>query len=142
VGRLAEWSEHNGDSGNLSRGYPQVQIWDPDNPSVQKYGAAKGSVAPLWNDYEENPGKWPLVKADNPGRPVEHLHIKMVGKQVWVWFNGKLTVEGSVLDNYWHLKDKAPIIDQGPIELQTHGSEIRFRNIYVRELDEDGKPVK
>ena len=23
---------------------------------------------------------------------------------------------------------------KGPIELQTHGSEIRFRNIYVREI--------
>ena len=56
---------HNGDSGVYLRGYPQVQVWDPDNPREVKNGAAKGSGA-LWNDNPENPGKWPLVKADNP----------------------------------------------------------------------------
>ena len=133
--------EHNGDSGIYLRGYPQVQIWDPDNPSVQKYGAAKGSGA-LWNDFDDNPGKWPLVKADNAVGEWNTFHIKMVGDKVWVWFNDKLTVDGSVLDNYFHLKDHGHIIDKGPIELQTHGSEIRFRNIYVQELDEQGKPMK
>ena len=27
-----------------------------------------------------------------------------------------------------------PVLPTGPIELQTHGSEIRFKNIYVREI--------
>jgi hypothetical protein len=132
---------HNGDSGIYLRGYPQVQIWDPDNESVAKLGAPKGSGA-LWNDRDDNPGKWPLVKADNPVGEWNTFHIKMVDKKVWVWFNGKLTVDGSVLDNYWHKKDNAPIIGEGPLELQTHGSEIRFRNIYVRELDDAGEPKK
>ena len=52
---------HNGDSGHL-RGYPQVQVWDPDNPREVGNGAPKGSGA-LWNDNNDNPGKWPLVKA-------------------------------------------------------------------------------
>ena len=56
---------HNGDSGVYLRGYPQVQVWDPDNPREVKNGAAKGSGA-LWNNNPDNPGKWPLVKADNP----------------------------------------------------------------------------
>jgi hypothetical protein len=27
-------------------------------------------------------------------------------------------------------------VARGPIELQTHGSEIRFRNIFIREISE------
>ena len=58
--------------------------------------------------------------------------IKMVGSRVWITLNGKPTVEGQVLDNYFDRK--APLVARGPIELQTHGSEIRFRNIFVREI--------
>jgi len=41
-------------------------------------------------------------------------------------------VDGQVLDNYFDRS--APLVTRGPIELQTHGSEIRFRNIFVREI--------
>ena len=47
-------------------------------------------------------------------------------------FNGKPTVDGQALDNYFN-RD-APVLPTGAIELQTHGSEIRFRNIYIREI--------
>jgi hypothetical protein len=122
---------HNGDSGIYLRSFPQVQIWDPDNPSVASVGAPKGSGA-LWNNNDDNPGKWPLVKADNPVGQWNTFRIKMIGSRVWVWFNGKLTVDGQILDNYF---DRAKaVLPRGPIELQTHGSEIRFRNVYIRTL--------
>jgi hypothetical protein len=121
----------NGDSGIYLRDYPQVQVWDPANPREVKNGAPKGSGA-LWNDNANNPGKWPLVKADNPVGQWNTFHIKMIGSRVWVWFNDKLTVDGQILDNYF---DRAlPVLPTGSIELQTHGSEIRFRNIYIREI--------
>lgn len=122
---------HNGDSGIYLRDYPQVQIWDPDNPREARNGAAKGSGA-LWNDNDDNPGKWPLVKADNPVGQWNALRIKMIGSRVWVWLNDKQTVDGQVLDNYFDRK--LPLVPKGAIELQTHGSEIRFRSIYVREI--------
>jgi Domain of Unknown Function (DUF1080). len=122
---------HNGDSGVYLRGYPQVQVWDPDNPREVRTGAPKGSGA-LWNNNPENPGKWPLVKADNPVGAWNTFRIKMVGPRVWVWLNDKLTVDGQVLDNFFERTQ--PIVARGPIELQTHGSEIRFRNIYIREI--------
>ncbi|HMC59079.1 MAG TPA: DUF1080 domain-containing protein, partial [Candidatus Solibacter sp.] len=76
--------------------------------------------------------KWPLVKADNPVGQWNTFRIKMAGSRVWIWFNGKPTVDGQVLDNYF---DRTlPLVLKGAIELQTHGSEIRFRNIYVREI--------
>ena len=59
--------------------------------------------------------------------------IRIVGNRVWVWLNGQQTVDGAVMDNYF---DRAkPILALGPVELQTHGSEMRFRNIYIREID-------
>lgn len=122
---------HNGDSGIYLRGYPQVQIWDVDNPREVANGAPKGSGA-LWNDNPDNPGKWPLVKADNPVGSWNTFHVKTIGTRVWVWFNDKPTVDGQVLDNYFDRK--IPVLPTGPIELQTHGAEIRFRNIYVREI--------
>jgi len=121
----------NGDSGVYLRGYPQVQVWDPDNPREVKNGAPKGSGA-LWNDNPDNPGKWPLVKADNPVGQWNTFKIKMIGARVWISLNDKVTVDGQILDNYF---DRAqPLVASGPIELQTHGSEIRFRHIYVREI--------
>lgn len=122
---------HNGDSGVYLRGYPQVQIWDVDNPREVRNGAPRGSGS-LWNDNIGNPGKFPLVKADNPVGTWNTFRIKMVGTRVWVWLNGKQTVDGQVFDDYF---DRSlTILPTGPIELQTHGSEIRFRNIYVREI--------
>ncbi|MFI5379135.1 MAG: DUF1080 domain-containing protein [Tepidisphaerales bacterium] len=121
----------NGDSGIYLRTYPQVQIWDPGNAGEKRNGADKGSGA-LWNNNNDNPGKWPLVLADNPVGQWNTLRIKMVGSRCWVWLNGKQTVDGQILDNYFDRSK--PVLPTGPIELQTHGSEIRFRNVYVREI--------
>jgi hypothetical protein len=128
-----------GDSGVYLRDYPQVQIWDPACPREQRSGADKGSGG-LWNNNADNPGKWPLVKADNPIGQWNSLAIKMVGTQVWVKLNGKDVVVGQVLDNFF---DRAtPVLPTGSIELQTHGSEVRFRNVYVREIPEsEGKAL-
>ena len=53
---------------------------------------------------------------------------------MWVTLNGKEVVVGQVLDNFF---DRAqPVLPAGSIELQTHGSEVRFRNVYVREIPE------
>ena len=60
------------------------------------------------------------------------MAVKMAGTRVWVTLNGKDVVVGEVLDNFF---DRAqPVLPTGSIELQTHGSEVRFRNIYVREI--------
>ena len=125
---------HNGDSGIYLRGFPQIQIWDVDNPREVRNGAPRGSGS-IWNDNVGNPGKFPLVKADNPVGTWNTFRIKMIGTRTWVWLNGKQTVNGAIYDDYF---DRSlTILPKGPIELQTHGSEIRFRNIYVREIPAD-----
>ena len=122
-----------GDSGVYLRDYPQVQIWDPACPREQRNGADKGSGG-LWNDNPDNPGKFPLLKADNPIGQWNTLAIKMAGERVWVTLNGKEVVVGQKLDNFFDRTQ--PILPTGSIELQTHGSEVRFRNVFVREIGE------
>lgn len=132
---LVDWLmvSPNGDSGIYLRGIPQVQIWDPNNPRELRNGADKGSGA-LWNNRRDSQGRMPLVKADNPVGQWNTMKIRMVGDKVWVWLNDKLTVDGAVMDNFFDKSGATPVPARGPIELQTHGSEIRFRNIYIKEL--------
>src|SRR5262249_10147162 len=46
--------------------------------------------------------------------------------------NDKLVVDHARLENIWD--KKRPLPKKGPIQLQTHGGEIRWDNIYIREL--------
>ncbi|MBI3417263.1 MAG: DUF1080 domain-containing protein [Verrucomicrobia bacterium] len=119
------------DSGIYLRGVPQVQIWDHTNPKEFKNGADKGSGG-LWNNSPGAPGKDPLVLADKPFGQWNKFRILMVGARVSVWLNSKLVVDHAVLENYYDRKQ--PIPARGPIELQTHGGEIRWRNIFIREI--------
>jgi len=121
-----------GDSGIYLRGTPQVQIWDYTEPSYKQLGADKGSGG-LWNNSAGNPGKDPLVVADKPVGEWNRFHILQIGDDTSVWLNDKLVVDAAPLENYW---DRArPLLAKGPIELQKHDGELRFRNIFVREID-------
>ena len=119
------------DSGIYLRGCPQVQIWDSTEKDKFDLGADKGSGG-LWNNSPGSPGKDPLVLADRPFGEWNHFRIVMAGSRVWVWLNGRQTVNGAVLENYFD-RD-LPVPPRGPVQLQTHGGEIRWRNVFIREL--------
>jgi hypothetical protein len=119
------------DSGIYLRGCPQVQIWDSTETAKFKLGADQGSGG-LWNNSSGAPGKNPLVKADKAFGEWNHFRIVMAGARVWVWLNGQQTVNGATLENYFNRK--LPVPPRGPIQLQTHGGEIRWRNVFIREL--------
>ncbi|MGH7971185.1 MAG: 3-keto-disaccharide hydrolase, partial [Limisphaerales bacterium] len=122
------------DSGIYLRGCPQVQIWDYTEKDKFKLGADKGSGA-LWNNSPGAPGKDPLVLADKPFGKWNHFRIVMAGSRVWVWLNGKQTVKGANMEDYYDRK--LPVPPKGPLQLQTHGGEIRWRNLYIREIGSD-----
>ena len=123
------------DSGIYLRGIPQVQIWDTTEAGGKwGIGADKGSGG-LWNNSAGAPGKDPLEHADAPFGAWNHFRIVMVGSRVTVWLNEKLVVDGAVLENYFD-RDR-PIPARGPIQLQTHGGEIRWRNVFLREIGSD-----
>jgi len=117
-----------GDSGIYLRGTPQVQIWDTSRVDV---GAQVGSGG-LYNNNKENV-RDPLKVADNPVNEWNTFRILMIGENVTVYLNGELVVDNVKMDNYW---DRSiPIFSEGTIELQAHGNELAFRDIYVREIN-------
>lgn len=122
------------DSGIYLRGVPQVQIWDYTEQAKFNIGADKGSGG-LWNNSAGAPGKDPLVLADKPFGEWNKFRIVMVGARVSVWLNEKLVVDHATMENYYDRTKPVPA--KGPIELQTHGGEIRWRNIFLREIASD-----
>jgi hypothetical protein len=117
---LVDWKiTPGGDSGIYLRGSPQVQIWD------RPIGSGG-----LFNN-QKNPSD-PLTKADRAPGEWNRFRILMVGDKVTVFLNDTLVVRAVTMENYWE-RDK-PIYPTGQIELQHHGSELFFKNIYIREI--------
>ncbi len=135
------------DSGIYLRGTPQVQIWDPwdarmkagePNPTdpeqwVTQYsnGRNLGSGG-LWNNR-----RWrnaPTKLADKKPGEWNTFLIRMVGDKVTIWLNDQLIVDRVALENYWDQSGLTPLVRADQIELQHHGSELFFKNMYIREL--------
>jgi hypothetical protein len=122
------------DSGIYLRGTPQVQIWDlnqvfdPKKPDRKPHLGSGG----LFNNTPGAPGRDPLVAADKPFGEWNAFRIVQQGDVTTVWLNGRLVVDHAKMENYW---DRAkPLPAKGPIMLQTHGGEIRWRNLFVKPL--------
>ena len=122
------------DSGIYLRGNPQIQIWDlnqvfdPKKPDRKPHLGSGG----LFNNTPGTPGRDPLVIADKPFGEWNTFRIVQKGDVTTVWLNGKLVVDHAKMENY---SDRAqPLPSRGPIMLQTHGGEIRWRNLFVKTL--------
>jgi hypothetical protein len=123
------------DSGIYLRASPQVQIWDYTKEGGKwDRGADKGSGG-LFNNARTSPGRDPLVLADRPFGQWNSFRIVQVGEQTTVYLNGKLVVDHARLENFWNRK--LPLRSKGPIQLQTHGGEIRWRNVFARDVPPD-----
>ncbi len=135
------------DSGIYLRGTPQIQIWDPWDAGQKKneklpttpeemiaayrHGQNLGSGA-LWNNRRAR--RTPLALADNKPGEWNTFFIRMVGNKVSIWLNEKLIVDQTELENFWDKTGLVPLVRADQIELQHHGSELFFKNIYIREL--------
>ncbi len=122
------------DSGIYLRGVPQVQIWDKNqkydlkNPTRKPHQGSGG----LFNNTPGKLGRDPLLVADKPFGQWNELKIRQIGARTWVTLNNRVVVDGTVMENYWDRSQ--PLPEKGPIMLQTHGGEIRWRNIFIREI--------
>jgi len=122
------------DSGIYLRGAPQVQIWDlnqvfdPKKPDRKPHLGSGG----LFNNTPGAPGRDPLVIADKPFGEWNTFRIVQQGDVTTIWLNGKLVVDHAKMERYWDRSQPLPA--KGPIMLQTHGGEIRWRKIVVRSL--------
>jgi len=122
------------DSGIYLKATPQVQIWDYTEKAKFNIGADKGSGG-LWNNSAGAKGKDPLVRADKPFGEWNKFRIMQIGGRTTVYLNDQLVVDDAVMENFWDRKK--PLFVDGPIILQTHGGEIRWRNLGVREIGAD-----
>ena len=122
------------DSGIYLRGNPQVQIWDLNQVFDQKKPDRKPHLGSggLFNNTPGTPGRDPLVIADKPFGEWNTLRIVQQGDITTVWLNGKLVVDHAKMENYWDRAQSLP--SKGPLMLQTHGGEIRWRNLFVKTL--------
>ncbi len=138
------------DSGIYLRGTPQIQIWDPWDATIkEKDGTRRAPTTPeewvtayatgrnlgsggLWNNKRAR--NQPLVLADKPIGEWNRFLIRMVGNRVSIWLNGKLVVDRTELENYWDKDGILPLVRADQIELQHHGNELKFKNLYIREL--------
>lgn len=125
------------DSGIYLRGTPQVQIWDYTEAGGKwDRGADKGSGG-LYNNRPDAPGRLPLALADKPFGQWNQFRITQVGSRTTIVLNDKLVVDNAIMENYWDKDRLTPLPPRGPIHLQTHGGEIRWRNIFVRDIPPD-----
>jgi len=115
-----------GDAGIYLRGTPQVQIWDTSRRNV---GAQVGSGGLYNNQKHESK---PLTVADNKVGEWNRFHIIMKGDTVTVYLNGVLVTDHVPLENYWD--HSMPLFPSEQLELQAHGTQVAYRNIYAREL--------
>lgn len=123
------------DSGIYLKASPQVQIWDfTEEGGKWKLGADKGSGG-LWNNSPGADGKDPLVLADKPFGEWNRVRITQVGQRTSVWLNDRLVVDKAIMENFWNRAK--PLLPEGPIQLQTHGGEIQWKNIFVKELSNE-----
>ena len=120
------------DSGIYLRATPQIQIWDfTEAGGKWDIGADKGSGG-LWNNSAGKAGKDPAVLADKPFGEWNRFRIQQIGARTSIWLNGKQVVDNAIMENYWDRN--LPLIKSGPVQLQTHGGEIRWKNIFAREI--------
>jgi hypothetical protein len=132
---LVDWKlPARGDSGIYLRGSPQVQIWDPYTLPA-KHASEVGSGG-LYNN-QKNPSK-PIKVADKPIGQWNRFRLIMVGERVHVFLNGELVTRDTVLENYWDRNQ--PIFPSGQIELQNHGDQLWFKNVYIREIKTKEQP--
>src|SRR5690606_18092679 len=86
----------------------------------------------LFNNPPRTLGRDPIMRVDKPFGQWNQFKIKQIGARTWVTLNGRLVVEGAEFANFFQKGEPFPA--KGPVMLQTHGGEIRWRNIFVREI--------
>jgi putative membrane-bound dehydrogenase-like protein len=107
----------NGNSGVYLRGgNPQVEINDADNPKQ-----------PIWNGTSGGlyPDKAPIKRAAKPADEWNHFEIHVDKGVITVFTNGEKTIDR--FEKEWK-------INEGTIGFQNHGTQIFYKNIYIKKL--------
>ena len=116
---LLDWKvPNNGNSGVFLRGgATQVEINDADK-----------APRPVWNGTSGGlyPHLPPLLRAATPAGDWNHFEIRVEKGQVTVLLNGQKTVDAFLPPWNRH--------HSGPVGFQHHGTQLAFKNIYIKPL--------
>jgi hypothetical protein len=139
-------SQERGNSGVFLQGIYEVQVLDcynnPTYPDGQ-CGGMYGQTPPLVNACRK-PGEWQTYDIFFTAAKIDDDHKLVSPASVTVIHNGLLLhhrqaflgpTGHKILANY---KKETP--PRGPIALQDHGNPVRFRNIWIRNIEEEEKP--
>lgn len=128
-----EWKlTSDSDAGVGLRYGSQIKLWDPDTKAKDKGSTRKGSGGPWTNKTHANE---PTARADKPIGEWNRMVIRIVGPYVTVELNGKKVVDNVIFENIFDFE--RPIDRTGPIHLQSHAGEVRYRNVFIREIKSD-----
>lgn len=131
-----------GNSGVFLMGQYEVQVLDSYGNTTYpdgQCGALYGRRIPLVN-ASRKPGEWQSFDIEFH-RPIFEGEEVVKRATFTVHHNGVLIHDNAVLSGGtgWHgghsVTDYVPHADKGPLMLQDHGNPVRFRNVWIRELE-------
>jgi hypothetical protein len=145
-----------GNSGLYIHGHYEMQIFDSfgvDPPTEQDEGALYRFGRPLVNAARPT-GEWQVydIRFVAPRRGPDGK-VKTPGR-ITAWLNGQLVQDGiefteprspyipyrhGVTDHLREIEATLRKTGSGPLFLQDHGSPVRFRNVWIRPLGDDGR---
>jgi hypothetical protein len=139
-------SQGRGNSGVFLQGVYEVQILDCyNNPTYPdgECGAVYGQSPPLVNACKK-PGQWQTYDIFFEAARWNEKHELVRPASVTVLQNGlllhhKQAILGPTV-NRALASYKKELPAEGPIALQNHGNPVRFRNIWIRNIQEEEKP--
>lgn len=107
----------------------QIRIGDPDAKAADTNGTTKGSGGLSTNETHASA---PEKHADKPVGQWNRMYVRIVGPYVKVVLNNQVVVDNVILEN--RFDRERPIDMKGPIHLQSHAGEVRYRNFFIREI--------
>ena len=139
--RVEGQSQGRGNSGIFIHGMYEVQVLDSyENPTYPdgQCGALYGRAVPLVN-ASRGPGQWQTFDIVYH-RPLFDADGNVTRKATFTVFHNGVLIQDHVELSGWvseHVvTDYVPHGDKGPLQLQDHNNPVRFRNIWIRELED------
>ena len=126
-----------GNSGLYFHHLYELQILDSHNPNQfapnQQCASIFSTYAPLAN-VTRPPGEWQTYDIIFHGARLDESGKVAKPARFTVFHNGVLVQHERWLSQGTGQGRKNPMVSEGPVKLQAHGSPVRFRNIWARSL--------
>mgnify|MGYP006291551125 CR=1 FL=1 len=115
-----------GNSGIYLRGTYEVQVVDKDSPmqGIQGPGAIFGRIKPTHNNA-------------NPGGEWNRYKITLIDRHVTVELNGETVIDNQPLEGCTGGGINADDTKPGPVFLQGDHTSVKYKNIFIREVQSD-----